>query len=203
MSRVGSTNGDTACREVKPSDTEITECLWKISQDNNEAAFGQIVAYVAPRLKSMLLSQGETEQRAEEIVHESVLAICRSKNGLPSSRSDLLSDVYRAARRVRGQGDRDIAGEDTFRSPTQETSLDGARSPSGQRPIIPISKALADLPSEQQEVIKLLFIEAMSPHQIAARLGLPMKTIKSHMRVACQNFCSASEMPGGENAIIK
>jgi len=205
MSRVGNTNGDAACREVKPSDSEITECLRKVSYDNDDAAFGVIVAYVAPRLKSMLLSQGETERRAEEIVHDSVLAVCRRQTGLPTSRSDLLSAVFQAARRVRmrGKDEQSTAGADAPPSPTCEASPDEVRGTGGRRLTSPISKALANLPPDQQKVVKLLFIEALSPREIAARLGLPIKTIKSQMRVACQNLCSAPEMPGGNNAIMK
>jgi len=205
MSRVGNTNGDAACREVKPSDSEITECLRKVSYDNDDAAFGVIVAYVAPRLKSMLLSQGETERRAEEIVHDSVLAVCRRQTGLPTSRSDLLSAVYQAARRER-MGRKvggDISAGETAPSPSHASSADGVGGTSGRRSTTSLSGALANLPPDQQKVVKLLFIEAMSPRQIAAKLGLPIKTIKSQMRVACQNLCSAPEMPGGNNAIMK
>jgi RNA polymerase sigma-70 factor, ECF subfamily len=205
MSRVGSTNGGKAYRRAELTDSEITECLRKVSQDNDEDAFGLITAYAAPRLKSMLLSQGETERSAEKIVQESMLAVCRRDAGLPTSRSDLLSAVFQAARRVRmrGQGDRDIAGADTPPSPACEASPDGVHGTGGHRSTAPKSKALANLPPDQQKVVKLLFIEALSPREIAARLGLPIKTIKSQMRVACQNLCSAPEMPGGNNAMMK
>jgi RNA polymerase sigma-70 factor (ECF subfamily) len=41
---------------------------------------------------------------------------------------------------------------------------------------------LNNLPSEQREAIELAFFEYLSHHEIAARLGQPLGTVKARIR---------------------
>ncbi len=52
---------------------------------------------------------------------------------------------------------------------------------------------MAELPPEQTEVVTLAFIEGLSHSEIAARLGLPLGTVKSRMRLAYQKIRDALE----------
>ena len=47
-----------------------------------------------------------------------------------------------------------------------------------------VSAALAELPEEQRKVIDLAFLHDMPQSEIAARLLLPLGTVKSRMRLA-------------------
>ena len=49
-----------------------------------------------------------------------------------------------------------------------------------------VRAALAQLPPEQHEVVTLSYIDGLSHGEIAARLGLPLGTVKSRMRIAYQ-----------------
>ena len=53
--------------------------------------------------------------------------------------------------------------------------------------------ALAELPPEQHEVVALSYLEGLSHSEIAARLGLPLGTVKSRMRIAYQKVRTALE----------
>jgi RNA polymerase sigma-70 factor (ECF subfamily) len=45
-----------------------------------------------------------------------------------------------------------------------------------------VRNVLTNLPSEQREAIELAFFEHLSHHEIAARLGQPLGTVKARIR---------------------
>ena len=53
--------------------------------------------------------------------------------------------------------------------------------------------ALAELPPDQHEVVALAYIDGLSHGEIAQRLGLPLGTVKSRMRMAYQKIRAALE----------
>ena len=56
-----------------------------------------------------------------------------------------------------------------------------------------VRHVLRDLPAEQLEVVTLAFIEGLSHGEISQRLGLPLGTVKSRIRLAYQKVRSALE----------
>ncbi len=56
-----------------------------------------------------------------------------------------------------------------------------------------VRTALASLPPEQQEVVALSYLEGLSHGEIAARLKLPLGTVKSRMRIAYQKIRAGLE----------
>ena len=56
-----------------------------------------------------------------------------------------------------------------------------------------VRAALAELPPEQHEVVALSYLDGLSHGEIAARLGLPLGTVKSRMRMAYQRVRTALE----------
>jgi RNA polymerase sigma-70 factor (ECF subfamily) len=54
-----------------------------------------------------------------------------------------------------------------------------------------VRAALAALPEEQAELIRISFYEEASHSAIAERLGLPLGTVKSRLRLALQKLRTA------------
>jgi len=51
-----------------------------------------------------------------------------------------------------------------------------------------VQRALAALPREQRQVVELSYFEAMSHSEIAERLGQPLGTVKSRIRLGMQRM---------------
>jgi RNA polymerase sigma-70 factor (ECF subfamily) len=56
-----------------------------------------------------------------------------------------------------------------------------------------VHTALSGLAPEQHEVVVLSYLEGLSHGQIAQRLGLPLGTVKSRIRIAYQKVRAALE----------
>jgi RNA polymerase sigma-70 factor (ECF subfamily) len=56
-----------------------------------------------------------------------------------------------------------------------------------------VQRALAGLPADQKEVVSLAYLEGLSHSEIAERLGVPLGTVKSRMRIAYQKIRQALE----------
>lgn len=56
-----------------------------------------------------------------------------------------------------------------------------------------VQQALANLPEEQREVLILAYVDALPHSEIAARLSLPLGTVKSRVRLAYQKIRTALE----------
>lgn len=56
-----------------------------------------------------------------------------------------------------------------------------------------VQSALIDLPADQHEVVALSYIEGLSHSEISERLGLPLGTVKSRMRLAYLKIREAVE----------
>ena len=76
-------------------------------------------------------------------------------------------------------------------TPSEEAAPEEAVS-EGQRKAR-VQAVLACLPADQREVVTLAFIDGLSQSEIAARLTLPLGTVKSRLRLAYQKVRSALE----------
>ena len=56
-----------------------------------------------------------------------------------------------------------------------------------------LKAALATLPPDQHEVVSLSYLEGLSHSEISERLGVPLGTVKSRMRLAYQKIREAVE----------
>jgi len=61
-----------------------------------------------------------------------------------------------------------------------------------------VARALADLPPDQRQVIELAYFEGMSQTQIAQRLGEPLGTVKTRMRLGMNKLRQALPVLSGE-----
>jgi RNA polymerase sigma-70 factor, ECF subfamily len=61
-----------------------------------------------------------------------------------------------------------------------------------------VARALADLPADQRQVIELAYFEGLSQTQIAQKLGEPLGTVKTRMRLGMNKLRQALPVLSGE-----
>jgi len=132
-------------------------------------------------------------EAAEDVVQEVFLTVWRRAesytSGRGSARTWLLSitrhraiDVARA-RAVRPQGTPidDVIG---LAAPDEDPSAEAMRNIEASH----VRAALDCLPGPQREVVELAFFSGFSYPEIAERVGIPLGTVKSRMRLALERL---------------
>jgi len=161
--------------------------LVAVAQRQDREAFAALFRHFAPRLKSYLRRFGDSDARAEEVLQESFAAIWTKAGRFDPSRASASTWIYTIARNQR---------IDAFRRERRpqfdpnDPAFVPAHVPDGEGTVTSrerfqhVSEAMAELSEEQREVVRLSFFEDEPHEAIARRLGLPVGTVKSRIRLA-------------------
>lgn len=161
--------------------------LSRISGSRDKAALASLFHMFAPRIKSMMLKLGADPALAEDLVQETLLAVWRKAHLYSPDRGAAATWIFTIARNLRidhlrrqtnrpytDVDDIEIASDDPSSSALAERSQVVSR----------VTEALQTLPPEQQEVVRLSFIQDIAHAEISERLGIPLGTVKSRLRLA-------------------
>ena len=162
--------------------------LVAVGRRRDREAFAALFRFFAPRLKSYYLRQGSPPRQAEDLVQETMLRVWERASLYDPSRAQASTWIFTVARNLRLDS---LRGE-RHPEPESEALLselpDGSESADvlleSSRREERVRAALATLPWEQMEILKLSFFEDVAHADIARRLGLPLGTVKSRIRRA-------------------
>ena len=169
--------------------------LKKIADERDAGAFRSLFLTFCPKVRAMLMRQGTDRDTAEEIAQETMLTIWSKSHQYSRERGSVSTWVYTIARnlridRVRQQAVWQRCYEEFETVERLQASAGEPRSWEHERN--EIEGALGGLPPEQLQVIQLSFVDGLTQSQIAAKLDLPLGTVKSRMRLAFDRLrCSA------------
>ncbi len=174
----------------------MADLLQRVAANGDVEAFKALFETYAPRVKSYMLRQGADPATAEELAQETLLAVWRKAALYSDEKGSATTWIFTIARNLRidrlrkevawqplPENNDERASEDP--GPDEELS----ERERGER----VRATLAELPPDQSEVVNLAFIEGLSHSEIAKRLGLPLGTVKSRMRLAYQKIRGALE----------
>ncbi|WP_312315926.1 sigma-70 family RNA polymerase sigma factor [Stenotrophomonas sp.] len=149
--------------------------------------FMRIYDYFMPRLCVYLRGLGAPDGVAEELAQESLLRLWLHADHFNAAQSALSTWLFRIARnlqidRVRhergwahAQAAVEIAAEQDYPERTSaEQFADDAR----------LRQRIQELPAVQARLVRMSYFEAKSHGEIAQALGMPLGTVKSHLRRA-------------------
>jgi len=135
----------------------------------------------------MLMRQGADPETAEEIVQETMLSVWRKAHLFAESKGSFSTWVFTIARNLRidklrrNTGWQELSGEIEDRPSEDDSPYDELqREQQRER----VAEALETLTPEQNEVVRLAYIEGLTHTEIAERLSVPLGTVKSRMRLA-------------------
>jgi RNA polymerase sigma-70 factor, ECF subfamily len=166
----------------------------KIAAENDEQAFRQLFNKFAPRVKAFMMRQGADAATAEELAQETLMTVWRKASLYSSDKGSVSTWIFTIARNLRI--DR-LRKEEQWLElpaiyqelPSQDDAPDVIISIAELE--LAMKRALATLPPEQKEVVTLSFIEGLAHAEIAARLSLPVGTVKSRLRLAYSKLRTA------------
>jgi RNA polymerase sigma-70 factor (ECF subfamily) len=171
---------------VVPVMEESAALIASIAIRSDRAAFAVLFDRFAPRVKAYMLRLGAPPDLAEDIAQETMLALWRKAATFDPQRASVEAWIFTIARNLRIDGLRrmrftavnDSQPENIDPEPDAEATIGAAEYAAKLR------TALASLPLEQAEVIRLSFFDDRPHAEIERTLGIPLGTVKSRLRLA-------------------
>ncbi len=161
--------------------------LGRVAEARDKQAFSELFTHYGPRLKSFMLRKGSPTEEAEDLVQETMIAVWRKAHLYASDKGSVTTWVYTVARnlridRYRRNGAVHLTGLDDYDEAADDTPSDDVVNRSQEDSLV--RAALAELPGEQSEILRLSYIQDMPQSEIAEKLNIPLGTVKSRMRLA-------------------
>lgn len=162
-------------------------------------AFAQLFSHFAPRLKAYLMKAGASPGAAEEFAQDALLTVWRKADLFDSRKAGAAAWIFTIARNRR----LDVLRKDARAPRLQEVDLAPAEPDqpdhllSAGQDADRVRAALSCLDAGQIEAVKLAFFEDFAHSEVANRLGLPLGTVKSRIRMALMKLRRELD-PSGE-----
>jgi RNA polymerase sigma-70 factor (ECF subfamily) len=161
--------------------------LAAVATSRDRRAFAQLFDHFAPRVKSFMLRKGASPELAEDLVQETMIAVWTKASQYAPGRGAASTWVFTIARnlridRLRRESSAYFVDLEGFDAPSEDTAGDENLNRSQMEGHV--ATALAQIPSEQRELLILSYVEDVPQVMIAQRLKLPLGTVKSRMRLA-------------------
>jgi len=179
------TTGQVSVTASEEKDSQWIECVIRIREQADQAAFAALFRHFAPRVKAFLMKGGADEALAEECTQEVMATLWHKAHLFDPARASVATWVFTIARNRRIDAlrrQRRPEPEDLPWGPEPEP--DQAEIMGLQQDTERLGEALAQLPEKQRSLIERAYFGELSHSEIAAETGLPLGTIKSRIRLA-------------------
>jgi len=179
--------------ESEPGPARMSDLLSAVAQAGDRRAFAQLFQYYAPRLKTYMRKLGTEDAVAEDLAQEAMLTVWRKAASFDPGRASAGTWIFTIARNLRidmlrkeRRPEIDVDDPELVPDPTPRAD-EVMVTEQGERRV---RAAMAALPAEQTEVVTLSFYEDTPHAEIAARLKIPLGTVKSRLRLAMKRIRS-------------
>lgn len=170
---------------TRNTETERAAQIRAIATSADRAAFIQLFDFYAPRIKAQAMRFGLNADAAEDVVQDAMLAVWRRAGQFDPEKGSASAWVFSISANARidllrrtGR----LASAEPIDAETPLLAVDPAEaaSPDAAR----LERHMQDLPDDQRRIIHLSFFSDLPHGEIARRLGLPLGTVKSRVRLA-------------------
>lgn len=174
----------------------FSQLLASVGRDRDVEAFETIFKHYGPKVRAYMAKLARDGQAAEELMQETMLAVWNKASQFDPARGNVSSWIFTIARNQRIDAFR-RAKRPVF-DPSDPAFVPDDVPPAdvefeGRQEADRLRRAMATLPPEQLELLKMSFYREASHSAIAAELGLPMGTVKSRIRLAFAKLRAALE----------
>ncbi len=161
-----------------------------IAARQDRAAFAEMFAHFAPRVKAYLQKQGAGDAQAEEIAQETMLSVWRKAALYDAGAASAATWIFTIARNLRIDAGRRERRGGAIRVSDVEAEFEADDAPLADARVAAtqsdarVRAALTALSSDQLKVIQMSFFEDKAHGEIARALQIPLGTVKSRLRLA-------------------
>ncbi|MGI9476600.1 MAG: sigma-70 family RNA polymerase sigma factor [Hyphomicrobiaceae bacterium] len=179
-----------------PPDLPPEQLIERIARSQDKAAFASLFDGYAPRVKFFLMRNGTSPESAEELAQEALLTVWRKAKYFSAQRGSASAWIFTIARNLRIDEARRDKRAQLYAMVSEFDDVDTDTPDelvSASEHATRVREAMRELPSEQFEVVKWSFMEGAAHSEIAERLGLPLGTVKSRLRLAMRRLKKSLE----------
>ncbi len=173
---------------------EMTQCLKRVGRTQDMAAYEQLFRHFGPRIRGYMLKRASDPALAEELMQETMMMVWRKARLFDPERGNASAWIFTVARNVRVDSLRK-ARRPEFDPQDPALVPDAPEAPDARfeqdQDAARMRAAIAGLPEEQAELLRMSFFEDVSHSMIAERLDLPLGTVKSRIRAAFSRLRAA------------
>jgi RNA polymerase sigma-70 factor (ECF subfamily) len=175
----------------------MSDLLSRLATDRSDAAFRSLFEEYGPRVRNFMMKQGADPHTAEELAQETLVAVWRKAGLYNASKGSATTWIYTIARNLRTDHIRrrrvwqELTEEHSATLPSEDAPADDVVDERQRQ--ARVQAVIKELPPEQVEVVMLAFVEGLAHGEIAARLSLPLGTVKSRIRLAYQKLRTGLE----------
>jgi RNA polymerase sigma-70 factor (ECF subfamily) len=166
---------------------DADDLIERIGRAADRQAFAELFRRFAPRIKSYLKRLGCETGQAEELTQETMVMVWRRAQMFDRRRAGAATWLFTIARNKRIDA---LRRERRPEIDPGDPALVRDPAPSAEEPLLlrqragRLAAALAELPPEQAELVRLAYFDERSQSAIAAERRLPLGTVKSRLRLA-------------------
>lgn len=185
----------TSAESKKKQIETLKACLLSVARDRDKQAFAQLFEHYVPLLRSYSLAREPgADLLADELAQEVMLKIWTKAHTYKPEISNVNTWVYTLARNCRidylrrnGRFSTEIDPTEIFES-IEDEGPDPFMLAQQQRLETTVQESLMQLPPEQAQVLRKVYVEGKSHTEASEDLGLPLGTVKSRVRLALKKL---------------
>ncbi len=156
-----------------------------VAKRADRTAFASLFTHFGPRVKAYLQRGGVAAPQAEDMTQDVFLTVWRKAGQFDPARADAGAWIFTIARNIKidmlRRSRLALPGED----PSDEVPVPQADALVATKQVAQsVRLAIETLPEDQITILRLAFFEDLTHGEIEQRLGVPLGTVKSRLRLA-------------------
>ena len=175
----------------EPEIDQESSLLLAIGNNQSQQAYVELFELMAPKIKSFLMGRGSSVDESENVTQDAMLSVWRKADLFDPNKASARTWVYAIVRNrlidVQRKTSRVDRGNKKYRyqSGNDFISNGGVNDASAQAQP---QRLLQELPDEQTQPLVMSYVQGMSHKEIANKIGLPLGTVKSRIRMGFQRL---------------